>query len=174
MEEVTLRFSHLGEKIFAQLDNLSLARSREVSKTWKTFLDQQKFLHIRSIQSYIEKKHKIGEPWKNFFKKSNKKMILMLNSAFKEVCSRYQGSVLEDIIANPLYVAAISGQKYLYQYIEEKVEDKSTKDESGLNPIHYAVINGQLDLFKYIIDNNEDKNPKKDKYGNTVLHSAAR
>ena len=62
MEEVTLRFPHLGKKIFAQLDNLSLARSREVSKTWKTFLDQQKFLHIRSIQSYIAKKHEIGEP----------------------------------------------------------------------------------------------------------------
>ena len=169
MEEIISRFSHLGEKIFAQLDNLSLARCREVSKTWKTFLDGQKFLHIRSIQSYIEKKHKIGEPWKDFFKNSNKKMIMMLNSAFKEVCSRYQGSTLEDIIANPLYVAAISGQKYLYQCIAEKVED-----ESGLNPIHYAVINGQLDLFKYIIDNNEDKNPKKDKYGNTVLHSAAR
>ena len=75
MEEVTLRFSHLGEKIFVQLDNLSLARCREVSKIWKTFLDQQKFLYIRSIQSRIKKKHEIGEPWKTFFKKSNTEMI---------------------------------------------------------------------------------------------------
>ena len=95
MEEVILRFSHLGEKIFAQLDNLSLARCREVSSIWKTFLDQQKFLHIRRIQSYIEKKLKMfgiikkkqkyefGEPWKKFFKKSNTEMIILLNSAVK-------------------------------------------------------------------------------------------
>ena len=88
MEEIISRFSHLGEKIFAQLDNLSLARCREVSKTWKTFLDGQKFLHIRSIQSYIEKKHEIGEPWKILFNKSTTKMIILLNSAVKEVYSK--------------------------------------------------------------------------------------
>ena len=87
MEEVTLRFSHLGEKIFAQLDNVSLARSREVSKPWKTFLDQQKFLPIRSIQLHVENKYGIGEPWKTLFKKSNTKMITQLNSAVKEVYS---------------------------------------------------------------------------------------
>ena len=68
MEEVILRFSHLGEKIFTELDNLSLTRCREVSKTWKMFLDQQNFLHVRSIQSHIEKKHEIGETWKAFLR----------------------------------------------------------------------------------------------------------
>ena len=81
MEEVVLRFPRLIEKIFAQLNNKSLARFREVNKTWKAMLDQQKFLHIRSIQSYIGKKHDLGEPWKTIIKKSNTEMIILLNSA---------------------------------------------------------------------------------------------
>ena len=83
MEEIILRFPHLTVKIFTQLNNLGLARCKKVNKTWKEFLDQQKFFHIRSIQSYLEKEHKIGEPWKTFFKKSNTEMIILLNSALK-------------------------------------------------------------------------------------------
>ena len=67
MEEVIFRFPHITEKIFALIDNLSLTRCREVNRTWKMFLDKQKFLHVRSIQSYITKKHDIGDPWKIFF-----------------------------------------------------------------------------------------------------------
>ena len=125
MEQVILRFPHLAEKIFAQLDNLSLARCREVSKTWKSFLDQKKFLHIRCIQSYIEneKKHDIEDLWNKFFKISNTEMILLLKSAVKNVYSEkvwYTEGIL-----NPHHVAAIYGQNYLYQYIEEKLGDKS-------------------------------------------------
>ena len=88
MEEVILRFPHLTGKIFAQLNNKSLARCREVSKTWKTMLDQQKFLNIRSIQSYITKKHEVGDPWKEIFKISNTEMIILLKSAVKKVYSK--------------------------------------------------------------------------------------
>ena len=47
-----------------------------------------------------------------FFKQSNNKMIMLLNSAIKEIISRHSRSYLEDIESNPLHVAAISGQKY--------------------------------------------------------------
>ena len=130
MEEVILRISHLGEKIFAQLDNLSLARCREVSRIWKTFLDQQKFLHIRSIQSFIEKKHEIGDPWKKFFKISNTEMILLLKTAVENVYSN-KAWYTEGIL-NPHHVAAIYGQNHLYKYIEEKLGDKS--EESNFGP----------------------------------------
>ena len=94
MEQVILRFPHLAEKIFAQLDNLSLAKCREVSKTWKSFLDQQKFLHIRCIQSYIENEKKDGDLWKKFFKISNTEMILLLKTAVENV---YSNNALDTI-----------------------------------------------------------------------------
>ena len=89
-----------------ELDNLSLTRCREVSKTWKSFLDQQKFLNIRCIQSYIEKRHKIGEPWKNFLKNSSTEMIILLNSAVKDVYSNIPGG--KKVILYPLRVRPLA------------------------------------------------------------------
>ena len=45
MEEVNLRFDHLGGQIFDSLDNVSLVKCKEVSRPWKTFVENQKFLY---------------------------------------------------------------------------------------------------------------------------------
>ena len=50
MEEVLLRFSHLGEYVFDQLDNKSFARCRIVSKSWKSFVDDEQ-LPFRIIKN---------------------------------------------------------------------------------------------------------------------------
>ena len=155
MEEVVLRFPHLSEKIFAQLDNLGLSRCREVSKTWKTFLDQRKFFHIRSIQSSFEKKHKIEEPWKKFFNDSNTEMIILLSSAVKEVYSNDAFWNIKKEI-DPLHVAAIWGQKFLYKYIKEKVGDENRKSNLGFTPFHFAAESGHLNLWEYIMENLKD------------------
>ena len=141
MEEVILRFPHLSEKMFVHLDNVSLERCREVSKTWKNILDKQKLLHIRRIQSYLKKKHEIGKSWKRVLKKSNKEMIIQLSSAVKKVYSKKKFRKRKQIL-NPLHVAAICGQEYLYRYLEERVEGKSPKRKQGFTPFHYAAENG--------------------------------
>ena len=41
MEEVFLRFPHIGIKIFEKLDDSNLAKCREVSKSWKNFIDSE-------------------------------------------------------------------------------------------------------------------------------------
>ena len=171
MEEVILRFPHLTGKIFAQLNNKSLARCREVSKTWKTILDQEKFLHIRSIQSYITKRHDIGDRWKEIFKISNTEMIILIKSAVEKVYSE-KAFWDKKRILNPLHVAAKFGQKYLFEYVEEKLGDKSEKCNLGLTTIHFAAGNGHLDLCKYIMENTEDKSPRTNK-GGRPLHAAA-
>ena len=122
MEELILRFGHITKQIFSNLDDKSLSDCREVSKSWRNFLDGQKFLHIRIIQSHIEKKHEIGEPWKKLLKISNSEMIILLNSAVKEVYSKNICWTTKQMF-DPLHVAAIYGQKCLYKYIEEKVGD---------------------------------------------------
>ena len=64
VEEIILRFPHLGESIFEQLDNESLAKSREVCDFWKIFIDDQKLPWIRMIKSYI----KLLDPWQELIK----------------------------------------------------------------------------------------------------------
>ena len=52
MEEVLVRFSHIGEQIFSSLDEKSLQRCKKASRTWKNYIEDpnQKELCIRYIK----------------------------------------------------------------------------------------------------------------------------
>ena len=47
MEEILCRFPHLGQRIFAELDDLSLAKSRETTRSWLHFICNEKFYKNR-------------------------------------------------------------------------------------------------------------------------------
>ena len=49
MENLILRFPYLAEKIFQQLDNEGLARSRQVEKLWKKFIDERNYPWLRIV-----------------------------------------------------------------------------------------------------------------------------
>ena len=55
MEEIILRFPHIGEQIFKLLDDKSLAESREVSRSWQQFINEEKF-YYQTIAKMIEEK----------------------------------------------------------------------------------------------------------------------
>ena len=59
MEEVLIRFSQIGEKIFNFLDEKSLQNCKRVTKTWKNFIEDpsQKLLCIRFIKNYEKNIH---------------------------------------------------------------------------------------------------------------------
>ena len=38
MEEIFLRFPHIGEQIFGEIDNRTITKCIEVTKSWQTFL----------------------------------------------------------------------------------------------------------------------------------------
>ena len=52
MEEVLARFSHLGDKIFQNLNSHSLIRCKEVSRTWENFMKVEKSSYLRVIHWY--------------------------------------------------------------------------------------------------------------------------
>ena len=54
MDGLTLRFSHLAEKIFKSLNNETVAKCKETSKYWYSYLDAQKFVQIRVIITGIK------------------------------------------------------------------------------------------------------------------------
>ena len=49
MRDLILRFPHVAEQIFQQLDNEDLAKSREVEKLWKKFIDERNYPWLRIV-----------------------------------------------------------------------------------------------------------------------------
>ena len=49
MEDFILRFPHIAEKIFEQLDDKSLTNCREVTKPWQKFIDDLNLTWIRIV-----------------------------------------------------------------------------------------------------------------------------
>ena len=49
MRDLILRFPHVAEQIFQQLDNENLAKSREVEKLWKKFIDERNYPWLRIV-----------------------------------------------------------------------------------------------------------------------------
>ena len=52
MEEVLLRFDHIGEQIFEELDSQTLSKCGFVGKTWKLFLEEGKVQPFQIIKAY--------------------------------------------------------------------------------------------------------------------------
>ena len=67
MEEALLRFPHIGDQILYQLNNEDYTNCREISKTFKSFIDNQKLLPVRIIEEHINFTGK----WKTFVNTSS-------------------------------------------------------------------------------------------------------
>ena len=61
LDEMMLRFPHIIQDVLEELDNKSLTKCREVSRSWCSFLDEQKFMNIRIIKKIIAKDRKINQ-----------------------------------------------------------------------------------------------------------------
>ena len=66
MEDILLRFIHIGDQILEKLDSESLAKCRTVSKSWKNFIGNGKNLPICIMNAFtnIEK----TKLWKTYKK----------------------------------------------------------------------------------------------------------
>ena len=56
MEDLILRFPHIAEQIFEYLDNKSLTNAREVTSSWKKFIDDKKLAWFRICEKYCHTK----------------------------------------------------------------------------------------------------------------------
>ena len=52
MEEVLLRFGHIGDQIFKELDSQTLSKCGLVGRDWNLFLDQGKVRPFQIIKAY--------------------------------------------------------------------------------------------------------------------------
>ena len=58
IDVVLLRFPHLGQQIFEQLDSNNLARCAEVNRPWQKFLNDEKLqiLSMTNLKRFLRKK----------------------------------------------------------------------------------------------------------------------
>lgn len=49
MEELLLRFHHLGQQIFESLNYQNITKCREVNKLWKKFIDKEDILRLQLV-----------------------------------------------------------------------------------------------------------------------------
>ena len=88
MEEIILRFPHLGESIFEQLDNESLAKSREVCDFWKNFVECQTFYNLRLMRLIKSLTNCSDESLMKILQKSNSDFITFGSNVLND-CGKF-------------------------------------------------------------------------------------
>ena len=183
MEEVFVRFPHLGEKILLSLDSTSLIKCKNVARHWKKFMVVEKS-KIRLIKRYTNCS---DELLKNVLKKSGGAilMVSVLREIFRLFPRRTTQSnqYLKQWHSTPLHEAAKYGNLAAYQLIMENVKDKNpccryyqdiklgnslTPLNLNPTPLHLAAANGHLKMYKLIVQNVKYSRPL-DSTGRTPL-----
>ena len=193
MQEVFLRFPHLSENIFGQLNSEFLAKAKEVCRSWYDYLDGQKFLKNRAdkVKGVIETIEKMRAPKVHLQKKhlliwkKTKKLIiddarngnfdLVHAKILKNIEAMYAKAIWNTMaryVRHPVFIATFFGHMEVVKYLLDNSENKNPTVE-GESLLHTAANNGKLDIVKYIISNDVDINPRDDYGHHTPLHLAA-
>ena len=190
IEEVILRFPHIGEAIFDHLDDQSLTNCKEVARSLYNFLGNQKFPWIRVIQKYVKESNEnytqCPRKWKRMFQKTNVEQIQTL----VEIIQKYIAQVEE---ANEKFESR-NGYKFNYsmhkgegfdllQFIVSygggtleiikniwEVEGLNYKEEKALASIVTTCNNSEV--TKFIINSLMDKTTEKDIFHASLQRSA--
>ena len=162
MEEVLTRFHHLGEQIFANLDDQNLTKCREVCDPWMTFLDCEKLIWTRIILSHIEETNSWN--WKKFLSTTSTPKLCKISRKIRffyksePICYIFESIHRE---MSPLHFAAMMDDdtSYCANLIKNDAINYPT-DESGMTPLHYAAKYGYISVCQMLLEKFTDKNPK--------------
>ena len=127
MEEVLLRFPHLGGRIFKILSNNGLIQCKMVTKTWYHFITNEKFykqrVHYENLQKDVDA---FGNtPLHNAAKDGDSKNCKLIIDHVENK------NPANDNGWTPLHYAAENGHLDIYRVIIENVEDKNPDDING-------------------------------------------
>ena len=179
MEEICLRFCHLSEAIFKEIDNKSLNECRKVCHIFCKSIDGKKFKWIRIFQKQMVNNEKpwrdvlgngVETPDKSYYKASYEtwKELACATEKFYQVRRKRNQHQW-----HPLHIAAERGNLSLIRYIWFKTGDKNPKaPKDGLTPFHLAAQNGHFKVCKFLVLVLRSGNPRTEE-GFTPLHFAA-
>jgi hypothetical protein len=173
MENVLLRFPHLGEAIFQKVDNMSLSSCQTVSASW------YRFIQYRKRPKWIRVKHRQVKNLDTLSKELNglqKYDGSAINGSFvRMIFSVLRNKRMHRTGYSLFHFAALHGYFGICELIIQKmpkIEDKNSSNEWGETPLHFAAAFGHFEVCQLIIQNINEKNPKNCK-GFTPLHLAA-
>ena len=165
MENVLLRFPHIGCQIFDQLNNPLLTNCREVSNSWKNFVDNERLPWTRIIVHYIKP---LQSSWRKFLQKSNIRSLFEMAMLVIQRYKKFE-SVPEN--TTPMHFAAMIGNTAMIEKLiqigaqfNESLhslnEDILGIDSHFCTPLHYAARNGHLRAYEVIMEIYLIKNPE--------------
>ena len=173
MENLILRFPHLAEKIFQQLDNKGLAKSREVKKLWQKFIDERNYPWLRIVKiprilqggyTYMHRAAQYGQ-----------------TDMFEIILNQEDNKNPKYWFETPFLIACRKGHMNIALMILKKSDELkievNTKNNYGFTAFHIACWNGHLEIaemiMKYSSQLKIDLN-SKDENDETAFHGACR
>ena len=179
METLFLRFPHLSEAIFDQLENKSLVNCKCINNPWWSYIERLKLMKIRIIEKSLEAMNVNQISWKRILKKANMEILEELKLAVNQFYLFYGKKHFR---LTPTHVAANRGNISLFEFVFQVADLKNPKTDCGLTPLHFAARHGQwhsaaqkcgfCNIFMIIVDATGDINPVSVQ-GDTPLQDAA-
>ena len=156
MEEVLLRFPHIGKQVFEELGDQNLIQCLSVSRNWKNLLEDCKFLWIRMILGISNPVNRLPEPQefnrgkyyksKRILKKSKSQYVKKMQVAALETLTNgrsYLWVIHKYPIGDIIYVAIKSGQIEIFKEVF-KMCDRFMNLTDHKNLLNYAADQGNL------------------------------
>ena len=147
MEEVLLRFPHIGEQIFEELGDQNLIQCLTVSRNWKNLLEDCKFLWIRMILGISNPVNRVKYyKSKRILKKSNSQYVKKMQIAALETLSNGPSRlwvIHKYPIGDIIYVAIKSGQIEIFKEVYKMCDCFLILDDHK-NLLNYAADQGNL------------------------------
>ena len=188
MEKQVTRFPHVAVKIFDFLDIGSLAKSREVCKLWKIFIQRSKFFWVKFINEFLKhskQSEEIQRQWKRVLFMANIKQIISIAAQVQSsFCSSLRGLLVPEDYSPLPVLARLKDSVNLYKDLCKTIPyDKINPTTKYFNInetcLHAAAYYNNVDLFGFIIEKVKEKNPIVNiftwskGYEQTPLHLAA-
>ena len=154
MDNVLLRFPHLGEQIFKKVDDESLANCHQLTRTCRLFIEDQKSFWIRVIKKLLDDPRFAANDRNIMINqvllKFNSDSVRNIGTTIREFCtinrSISRGQAL-------LHFAAMSGEIDIVKNLSNEHwfnQLPNQTDNQGRTPLHFAAKNGHLEVFKFI------------------------
>ena len=142
-----LRFPHLPEQIFQKLDDESLSKCREVTRSWQNIIDGRNYPWLRIVNiptilkernSYLHLAAKTGQ-------------IEAFKTAFNEEEDK---NIKNGVGETPFYLACYGGCLKIVQLLLKNHDiDLNDQTNFGLTPFYYACMSGHFDVVKMLMKN---------------------
>ena len=140
MEEVLLRFPHLGEQIFKKLLNKNLLKCMNVSKTWYHFINKEKFYKLRvKYENYQKKVDQFGDT--PLHKAARNGDLSECKSIINHIENKNSAN---NFGVTSLHYAAKYGHLDVCRLIIDNVDNKHPVDNIGDTPKDLAVKNNHI------------------------------